>query len=198
MQDLRSPTRDRTCAVKARSPNHWTAREVPVILQSSLLFNPIFLFTHSSLLWAVIWGQGDWFEERRKVPIEIPNCPKGREGERALNQEKIRRRWSQALPQRLPRCGCLGPPGAGAGPLKGRASKICWLFFFKIIYLFYFWLCWVFVAARAFSSCGEQGLLSSCGAQASHCSELSCCRARAPGRMAFSSCSSQALERRTW
>ena len=24
---------------------------------------------------------------------------------------------------------------------------------------FYFWLCWVFVAARAFSSCGEQGLL---------------------------------------
>ena len=35
-------------------------------------------------------------------------------------------------------------------------------FFFLIyIYLFIylFWLCWVFVAARAFSSCSERGLL---------------------------------------
>ena len=37
-------------------------------------------------------------------------------------------------------------------------------FFFKgnfiFIYLFiYFWLHWVFVAAQAFSSCGERGLL---------------------------------------
>ena len=32
-------------------------------------------------------------------------------------------------------------------------------FFNKVIY-FYFWLCWVFVAACGlFSSCGEQGLL---------------------------------------
>ena len=31
---------------------------------------------------------------------------------------------------------------------------------FKNFYLFiYPWLCWVFVAVRAFSSCGEQGLL---------------------------------------
>ena len=31
----------------------------------------------------------------------------------------------------------------------------------KFIYFiyFYFWLCWVFLAARAFSSCGERGLL---------------------------------------
>ena len=27
------------------------------------------------------------------------------------------------------------------------------------------WLCWVFVAAQAFLSCGEWGLLSSCGVQ---------------------------------
>ena len=35
------------------------------------------------------------------------------------------------------------------------------LFFKKnnVIYLFYFWLCCVFVAAQAFSSCSEQGLL---------------------------------------
>ena len=33
-----------------------------------------------------------------------------------------------------------------------------YFFFFKLIY---FWLCWVFLAARvqAFSSCGERGLL---------------------------------------
>ena len=30
---------------------------------------------------------------------------------------------------------------------------------------------------RAFSSCGERGLLSSCGMRASHCSGFSCCRA---------------------
>ena len=40
-------------------------------------------------------------------------------------------------------------------------------------FLFNFWLCWVFVAARAFSRCGEQGLLSSWGAQAPHCSGFS-------------------------
>ena len=31
---------------------------------------------------------------------------------------------------------------------------------FIFIYLFiYLWLCWVFIAAQAFSSCGERGLL---------------------------------------
>ena len=28
-----------------------------------------------------------------------------------------------------------------------------------LFYFIYFWLHWVFVAARAFSSCGERGLL---------------------------------------
>ena len=44
--------------------------------------------------------------------------------------------------------------------------------------------------ARAFSSCGEQGLLSSWGAQASHCGGFSCCRAWALGHAGFSSCGS--------
>ena len=55
----------------------------------------------------------------------------------------------------------------------------------------------------AFSSCGEQGLLSSCGGRASHCSGFSCCRAQALGHTGFSSCSTwaqklqlQALEHR--
>ena len=63
--------------------------------------------------------------------------------------------------------------------------------FFKKIYLFIY----LFLAApelcccaRALSkSCGEQGLLSSCGAQASHCSGLSC-GAQARGRSGFSGC----------
>ena len=34
-----------------------------------------------------------------------------------------------------------------------------------------FWTCWVFIAAWLFSSCGAQGLLSICGALASHVAE---------------------------
>ena len=46
---------------------------------------------------------------------------------------------------------------------------------------------------RAFSSCSEQGLLSSCGAWASHCSGFSCCRAWVLRHAGFSSCSMWAL-----
>ena len=49
---------------------------------------------------------------------------------------------------------------------------------------------------QAFSSCGEQRLLSSSSEQASHYGSFSCCRAQALGLMGFSSCSSQALEHR--
>ena len=41
---------------------------------------------------------------------------------------------------------------------------------------------------RLFSSCSEQGLLSSWGAWASHCGGFSCCRAQALGLSGFSSC----------
>ena len=52
-------------------------------------------------------------------------------------------------------------------------SGVIFFLFLNILFR-YFWLCWVFIAARAFfSSCGEQGLLSSCSAQASHCSGFS-------------------------
>ena len=46
---------------------------------------------------------------------------------------------------------------------------------------------------RAFSSYGEQGILSSFGARVSRCSGSSCCGAWAPGRMGFSSFGTQAL-----
>ena len=45
---------------------------------------------------------------------------------------------------------------------------------------------------QIFSSYGEQGLLSSCGAQASPCGGFSRCRAWALGHAGFSGCSPQA------
>ena len=42
-------------------------------------------------------------------------------------------------------------------------------FFFFVNFFIYSWLCWVSIAEGLFSSCGEQGLLSSSGTQASHC-----------------------------
>ena len=49
--------------------------------------------------------------------------------------------------------------------LEGKHLELCQLAFFlsflkNFMYVFiYFWLCWVFAAVRAFSSCGERGLL---------------------------------------
>ena len=44
-----------------------------------------------------------------------------------------------------------------------------------------------------FSSCGEQGLLSRCGAQSSYGGGFSCCGARALRHRGLSSCGSPAL-----
>ena len=73
-------------------------------------------------------------------------------------------------------------------------------FFFKIfIYLFY---CLAVLGLhhgmRTFSSCGEEGLLSTCSSRASHCSGFSCwgalalgSQASAVGSCGLSSCGSQ-------
>ena len=45
-----------------------------------------------------------------------------------------------------------------------------------------------------YSSFGEQGLLSSCSVQASHCGGFSCCRAQALGHSGFCSCGTWAIE----
>ena len=74
-------------------------------------------------------------------------------------------------------------------------------FFNKFIY---FWLHWVFVAARGlFSSRGERGAALHYGTQASHCGGFSCCGAWGLGAWAsvvvacgLSSCGSRAPERR--
>ena len=58
---------------------------------------------------------------------------------------------------------------------------------FLKIYLFISGCAGSLLLLRLFSSCGEQGLLSSCTAQASYCSGLSCCRAPALGYVGSSS-----------
>ena len=75
--------------------------------------------------------------------------------------------------------------------ISRRTSIVFSLLFFFNNFVLIIWVYWVFAAARAFSSCGEQELLSGCNAQASHCSGFSWCRAQALGRAGFSSCSTQ-------
>ena len=60
--------------------------------------------------------------------------------------------------------------------------------FNKFIYLFiYFWLCWVFVAARGLFLVAESRTTLHCGARASHCSGFSL-RSTGTRRAGFSSC----------
>ena len=63
--------------------------------------------------------------------------------------------------------------------------------FFQNIILFIFGCAGSWLLHGLFSSCSEQGLLSSCSVRASHCSDFSRCRAQALGHPGFSSCSSQ-------
>ena len=72
------------------------------------------------------------------------------------------------------------------------------LFFYKFIYfyLFVFWLRWVFVAARGLSLVVARGTTLYCSARASHCGGFSLLWSTGSRHTGFSSCASQALERR--
>ena len=48
--------------------------------------------------------------------------------------------------------------------------KILFIYLFLAVLGLHYWV-------GFFSNCGEQGLLSSCSAQASYCHSFSCCRA---------------------
>ena len=90
-------------------------------------------------------------------------------------------------------------PAADSAPLRSPAlSSSHWA-----ASSFFFFVCFFNLAALglhcwehllAFSSCSEQGLLSSCGTRASHCHGVSHCRAQALGRASFSSWSYWAVE----
>ena len=81
----------------------------------------------------------------------------------------------------------------------GRINQSFLFFLILFVYLFiYFWLRWVFVAARGLSLAAVGG-----GYSSSRCTGFSCCGARALGAQAsvvvargLSICSSWALERR--
>ena len=82
-----------------------------------------------------------------------------------------------------------------------RSSYVIWYMLYIIQYILYiiYYVCILAVmgfccCVWAFSSCGDQGLLSSCGGWASHCGSFSCCRTWALGCSGFNSCGSQALE----
>ena len=75
------------------------------------------------------------------------------------------------------------------------ATNLYFLPFWIFIYLLIFGCAGSSLLHRFFSTCTKQGLRSSCSAWASHFSGFSCCRARALGRMGFSS-GSWALEHR--
>ena len=68
--------------------------------------------------------------------------------------------------------------------------------FFYIILFLYFWLCWVFIAGRAFLQLLGAGATLHCSAQASHYGGLSCCRAQALGLMGLSSGGTRAQQLR--
>ena len=63
-----------------------------------------------------------------------------------------------------------------------------------LMYLLTIFGCAMFLLLSGlWSSCGEQGLLSSCSVRVSHCSGFSCCTAWVLGYVGLSSCSSQAF-----
>ena len=68
-------------------------------------------------------------------------------------------------------------------------------FFFNYLFVYFtLTVLGLHCCVRAFSGCGKQGLLTSCGAWASHGSSFSCCRAQALGLAGFSSYGVQALD----
>ena len=48
--------------------------------------------------------------------------------------------------------------------LNKSVSKTCIHMYFKLLFIYVIWLCWVFAAAPVFLYCSKWGLLSSCGA----------------------------------
>ena len=64
---------------------------------------------------------------------------------------------------------------------------VLWLPCPLALFFFFFWLCWVFAAARGLSLVAESGIAGAilhCSAWASHCGGFSCCGVWALGMQA--------------
>ena len=75
-------------------------------------------------------------------------------------------------------------PTCSATRALGQPFSSSCCFFFLVAALFIYWLYWVSLLRGLFSSCSKRGLLSSCGAWASHRRGASCWGAWAPGARA--------------
>ena len=65
-------------------------------------------------------------------------------------------------------------PAGEQVPILAFWAPSCLCLFFFLNDFIYLFLAWSSLLCGLFSSCGEQGLISSCNAQASHCSSFSC------------------------
>ena len=83
---------------------------------------------------------------------------------------------------------CVSPETPVPGAEEGKAVFLCFFLLRGNHTRFFVQLCCCRCAGsswplRLFSSCGEQGLLSSCRAGTSHCGGFSCWGAQAPGHV---------------
>ena len=81
---------------------------------------------------------------------------------------------------------------SGKETWESVSARLFFLFFFYKFILFYFWLHWVFVAAWAFSSCGEWGGYSSLWCMGFSLRWLLLLRSTGSRCTVFSSCGTQA------
>ena len=88
---------------------------------------------------------------------------------------------------------CLSHQGS---PKRLTGYKLRGFFFFliKFFFLYFLSVLGLHCCTRAFSSCSNRGLLSSCGAWAPHCDGFSSCGGQAWRQEGFSSCSKWTLE----
>ena len=109
--------------------------QVPACLNRTLGLFPTSQPATHRLRWNLGGGQHDCVPNRQPKPQGFPSTCSFLSGQFERKQEMSSTSLCQHLPQ--------------------LESKGLSFFFFLI----YFWLCWVFIAVRAFSSCGKWGLL---------------------------------------
>lgn len=115
---------------------------------------------------------------RQTVPDQVKAGPCWGRGNTFLGGRPHIWGWSTSRAQGESRGTRAGAPRVAPAPTEGRAPRVApasSLFAHHLL-----WPRWAFSAASFFSSCREQGLLSSCGAWGPHCSGF-CSEAQSRG-----------------
>ena len=144
----------------------------PVTFPTSSLRVLLALHPHQHLVLSVLWWVCDpgWSLNKRN-----PTWPA------AFSSH----RWWAHLTEKLlsdltcPKIRHLHHPkvGRSSSPVISKQEVTMW---YHMVFFFFF-----FKQFRLFSGCGEWKLLSSCSVQASHCGDLSCCRAWVMGQVSL-------------